>query len=234
MQRSGPLATLIKSAICKTSVRPRPQPSLFVFPGLGAKPVHDPRDFPQLAALEDNYEAIKEEYLALRRAKLPSDFDTSKDEHRLHEGRWDWNSYVLKGVRQAQFAAMCPRTVEILESVPRFMTGTPFSFAFFSTLSAGATIAPHTAPCNIRLRVHFPLTVPKGDCGLEVGGKRLTWEEGRCLVFDDAYEHQVWNNTDEERVVLLFDLWHPELHADEIAAITDMFNFARDQGWLKQ
>lgn len=55
-------------------------------------------------------------------------------EQKLHEGEWDWLSYVTQGRRQADFAAHCPKTVEVLESIPGFMTGLPFAYAFFSVL----------------------------------------------------------------------------------------------------
>jgi len=100
--------------------------------------------------------------------------------------------------------------VEILEKIPGFMAGTPFSFAFFSSLSSGAKIAPHFGPCNIRLRIHLPLVVPEGDCGMMIGnylhrsninsmershyfaylgGDTIKWECGEPLIFDDCYEH---------------------------------------------
>jgi len=53
------------------------------------------------------------------------------------------------------------------------------------------------------------------------------------VFFDDTFEHHVWNRTNQERVVLLFDVWHPELAEDEIDAIKDMFSHAREQGWIK-
>jgi aspartate beta-hydroxylase len=79
---------------------------------------------------------------------------------------------VIKGKRQVEFAVRCPKTVELLESFrgdTELMTQTPFAYAFFSTLKAGATIAPHHGPCNLRIRCHFPLIVPDGDCGMQVG-----------------------------------------------------------------
>ena len=169
------------------------------------------------------------------------------DDQKLHIGPWDWQSYLLKGQRQASFAASCPRTADILESLayadpggspamarPALMTGTPLSFAFFSTMGGGAEIQPHYGACNLRIRCHFPLIVPQGDVGMECGGMRLTWQAGQPLFFDDAYEHRVWNYSTEERVVLLFDLWHPELEQEEIAALQDMFGYAKQQGWTKE
>eukprot|EP00639_Heterosigma_akashiwo_P000123 CAMPEP_0194579818 /NCGR_PEP_ID=MMETSP0292-20121207/13788_1 /TAXON_ID=39354 /ORGANISM="Heterosigma akashiwo, Strain CCMP2393" /LENGTH=196 /DNA_ID=CAMNT_0039432957 /DNA_START=112 /DNA_END=705 /DNA_ORIENTATION=+ len=140
------------------------------------------------------------------------------------------------------FAAQCPKTADVLESIPGFMVGTPFSFAFFSTLHANSKIEAHCAPCNLRLRVHFPIIVPtsstlggneRPSCGIRVADELRHWEEGKTMIFDDAYEHEVWNEGREERVLLLFDLWHPELVPEERGAIEEMFGFARSQGWLK-
>jgi aspartyl/asparaginyl beta-hydroxylase (cupin superfamily) len=183
-------------------------------------------------ALEDNFQPILDEYLSLKKSSdVQSDYQV--DDQKLHSGRWDWQSYVQKGTRKASFAASCPKTVDVLEGFksPRLMTGTPLSFAFFSTMGAGAEIRPHFGPSNLRIRCHFPLVVPKGDLGMVVGGKTLRWEVGKPLFFDDSYEHHVWNNTASQRVVLLFDLWHPDLEEEEIVAIQDMFGFAKEQGW---
>jgi aspartate beta-hydroxylase len=68
---------------------------------------------------------------------------------------------------------------------------------------------------------------------MEVGGELVRWRVGEPVFFDDTFEHHVWNRTNQERVVLLFDVWHPELADDEIDAIKDMFNHAREQGWIK-
>jgi aspartate beta-hydroxylase len=69
-------------------------------------------------------------------------------------------------------------------------------------------------------------------CGMRVGDQVRSWEEGKCIVFDDAYEHEVWNLTDSERVLILLDFWHPELVDEERGAILDMFDYARQQGWM--
>jgi aspartate beta-hydroxylase len=168
---------------------------------------------------------------------MPSDYSTrdlsrQDGEHKLHEGAWDWHSYIKKGERQAAFAAHCPDTARLLEDVPGLMTDLPFGFAFFSTLHASSKIAAHTAPCNLRVRVHLPLRVPAtaglaASCGMELAGKRLSWAPGELLLFDDSYEHSVWNSTDQARVLLLLDLWHPEVSGLERGAIKEMFQKAQ-------
>lgn len=73
-------------------------------------------------------------------------------------------------------------------------TDVPFAFAFFSTLHPGGSIKPHCAPCNLRLRVHWPLVVPAGDvAGLRVANESRVWKEGEAIVFDDSFEHEAWH-----------------------------------------
>lgn len=239
----GTLATIVKSGLLKTRVRPRPAPSLFMFPGLGSSsPVWDSTQHPVLqkiaAQLREAYPVVLKEYKALRTSvNNKNDYQVEHDS-KLHTGSWAWNSYILKGDRQADFATHCPETVELLESFrsPTIMSDTPFSFSFFSTMGPGAKIAAHHGPCNLRLRCHFPLIVPTAstEVGMEVGGQVVHWKAGEPVFFDDSYEHSVWNHTKEERVLLLFDLWHPELDELEIDAIKDMFSHAREQGWIKK
>ena len=121
----------------------------------------------------------------------------------------------------------CPQTAAALASLPGLCEGEmPFAFAFFSTLRPNCRIAPHHAPANLRVRVHLPLLVPEpSSCGIRVAGETRTWTPGEALCFDDAFEHEVWNeSTSAERVVLLFDLWHPDLQPEEIGAIRAMFS----------
>lgn len=183
-------AALLRSALCLTTAKPRPSPTLFFFPGLESRPWHDARQFPWAQTLEANRDVITREFLALRdlRARqqgAASDYSVNDKEHQLHEGQWDWLSYVTQGRRQADFATHCPRTVELLESIPGFMAGLPFAYAFFSVLKPRSSIKAHSAPCNIRLRCHFPLFVPDG-CGIRVGDETRKWEEGKPLVLDGA------------------------------------------------
>ena len=71
----------------------------------------------------------------------------------------------------------------------------------------------------MRLRCHLAILIPHGDCAMRVGDAVRQWEEGKCVVFDDTFEHEVWNRTDKERLVLLIDLWHPDLSAIEREAL---------------
>ena len=100
-------------------------------------------------------------------------------------------------------------------------------------LKAGAHIPPHTGVANIRLVVHLPLIVPP-DCGIRVGSETRGWEEGRCVVFDDTFEHEAWNKSGQTRVVLICDIWNPYLTPPERdgmrAAIEALGRFNRSHG----
>ena len=218
-----PKASLVRSALCLTTAYPRPSPTLFYYPGLESKPIYDTRRFAWADEMKRSLPTIRAEYEALKRVQTRSDYNTAENEHKLHMGKWDWHSYVTKGCRQTRFEKHCPRTSELLQQVPSFMTDIPFAYAFFSTLSAQSSINPHSSPCNIRLRVHFPLYVPP-KCTIRVADQVREWQEGECLVFDDSYDHQVWNDhATDDRVVLLFDIWHPDLQPAERTALIKMF-----------
>ena len=159
-------ADIIQTGLCRTRVGVhRPKPSLFIYPGLRAEPVWEAEKDSQLSniasILQSNYNVILQEYHNYRLTKT-NDYNTEGDEHKLHSGEWQWNSYILKGKRISEFAIHCPQTVEILESFnqPKLMSNVPFSYTFFSTLGRQSSIAAHYGPCNLRLRCHFPLIVP--------------------------------------------------------------------------
>lgn len=232
-----PASALVRSGMVRTRAAHRPAPSLFVYPGLRAAPWWSLRDLPPptadaVAALWAQRSALLAEYDALAR-RAPSDYALAPGESKLHSGSWTWHTAVSKGAVQPTFALAAPATSGGLARIPDLLTGLPFAYAFFSSLAGGASIAPHFGPANVRLRVHLPLRVPSEDpaqCGITVGGETRAWSEP--LVFDDAYEHATWNRTGAERVVLLLDLWHPDLSAGERQGLVDMFQQAKRAGWL--
>ena len=80
---------------------------------------------------------------------------------------------------------------------------------------------------NTRLVAHLPLIVPR-NCALKVGGKEHTWVEGEVVVFDDTFEHEAWNRSDQTRVVLIFDIWNPFLTEVEQLALTQLIESVGD------
>jgi aspartyl/asparaginyl beta-hydroxylase (cupin superfamily) len=119
----------------------------------------------------------------------------------------DWKIFPLiaYGIRSQPNIALCPKTWRILQCVPGLKT------AMFSILEPGKPIPPHRGPYNGVLRLHLGLIVPepRDRLGIRVGVERRHWEEGRVLIFDDAFEHEVWNEATQTRVVLFVDFAKP-------------------------
>ena len=178
------------------------------------------------------------------RAPLQPDYDVDSRglEHNdnneaLHEGQWDWHSFIQNGQQSSQFASHCPKTARIIQGIGNHLFDqNPFGFCFFSTLNGQSKIKPHSAPMNLRLRIHLPLLVPSNaspqNCGLRVGKQIREWIPGKAIVLDDSYEHEVWNDTLDPRVLLLVDIWHPDILLSERKEILEMFDYAKDQGWI--
>ena len=98
----------------------------------------------------------------------------------------------------------------------RDATSCPLGSSYLSLLRPHTQLTAHCGPTNCRLRAHLGLVVPAGECFIRCGSTPpRRWEEGEVLLFDDSFEHEVWNATDEARLVLIVDLWHPQLRSDE-------------------
>lgn len=136
----------------------------------------------------------------------------------------EWTSYYLwdNGAPVEEHVARCPKTAELLATLPqpRFPDRSPT--AMFSRLTPGARIPAHHGMLNVRLICHLPLIVPDG-CGFRVGEERRDWEEGKLLIFDDSIEHEAWNSGDSDRVVLLFDIARPEIPERDREALAALF-----------
>jgi aspartyl/asparaginyl beta-hydroxylase (cupin superfamily) len=119
--------------------------------------------------------------------------------------------------------------MKALEGAPLSRAKGRMPSILFSLLRPGARIPPHTGVVNARLICHLPLIVPEG-CGLRVGNEVREWVEGKAFVFDDTMEHEAWNQSSQLRVVLLFDVWRPELSDDERKLVAAMLEAIDDYG----
>ena len=140
-------------------------------------------------------------------------------------GNADWSTCYLtdRGQPIPERVTLAPVTFATLDQhAPLCRIGTRAPSIMFSLLRAHSKIPPHTGMINTRLVCHLPLIVPP-KCGFRVGATTREWHVGELMVFDDSVEHEAWNDSDEDRLVLIFDVWRPELSADERAQITALF-----------
>ena len=175
---------------------------------VGNYPLHENRDFPWVAALEENWTEIHREAAAALQdiAAVPPLAEISPD-HRDIAPADKWRSFFLYGYgyREAANIQRCPRTDALLRAVPGLNS------AFFSVLAPGTYIPPHVGVTKAIMTCHLGLRVPLegARCTMRVADHMVQWHAGEALVFDDTYEHEVANDTDEMRVVLLIQFRRP-------------------------
>lgn len=174
----------------------------------------DPRRFPFVADLEGHAASIREELEHV--LSCESAFSPWPERGLYGEG-WDVFGLYAFGRKIEENCKRCPRTTAAVERVPDMTT------AGFSRLRAGARIRPHVGFTDAVLRCHLALIVPE-RCGLRVGGVTRQWTENNCIVFDDTLEHEAWNESGRDRVVLLLDFLN---HRQGIGAPTVPTTLAR-------
>lgn len=192
-------------------------------PRLPAITFYDDALFPWMRELESRTDAIKAElqemlaghgdafvpYIQYRPGDPVNQWDKLN-----HSRNWSGFHLYAHGQPVEEHLSRCPRTAEALALVDRVEIAGLCPNAMFSALAPGAHIPPHTGETNARLVAHLPLVVPEG-CSYRVGYDWRQWREGKCWVFDDTLEHEARNDSDQVRVILMFDVWNPLLSLAE-------------------
>jgi aspartyl/asparaginyl beta-hydroxylase (cupin superfamily) len=204
------------------------EPTHFFFPELSEREYHPRGRFPWLAGLEAQTEVIAAEFEALLASDRGELVPYIQYPDHLPLRQWqllnrnpDWTAiHLLKNGRRVDANAdRCPRTMAAIEAIDQPVIAGASPNAMFSLLAPGVAIPPHVGISNARLVCHLPLIIPTG-CWFRVGGETREWRRGEGFVFDDTIEHEAANPSSQLRVVLIVDLWHPDLTAIERAAVT--------------
>lgn len=170
--------------------------------------IYDARTFPWAAELETDWRKIRAELdqVMVYRDQMPSFQDILKEVSTIQTDN-DWKTFFLAGIGMdcGENARRCPETMRLLGRIPGMKT------AFFSILSPRKHIPAHRGAFNGVLRFHLGLLVPepREQVRIRIGNDFRTWTEGKALIFDDTYNHEVWNDTDGYRVVLFVDFARP-------------------------
>ncbi|BCW90463.1 hypothetical protein sos41_36330 [Alphaproteobacteria bacterium SO-S41] len=190
----------------------------FTVPRLPAIPFFERSDFPFLQALEAETDTIRAELLAglndlagfTPYVQYEPGIPVNQWVELNHSDRWSTLFLWKHGQPIAENQARFPKTAAILAGLEMADIDGLCPTAMFSALAPRTTIPPHSGETNARLVVHLPLVIPKG-CTYRVGAEHRQWVEGECLIFDDSIEHEARNDSDELRIVLIFDVWNPLL-----------------------
>jgi beta-hydroxylase len=180
-------------------------------------PVLDVRDFAWTQVLRENWQAIREEAVAAALGNGSPSLASISPDHRGIAPGDQWRSFFLWGYGYSvdENLAACPVTSATVAKIPNLNS------AFFSILAPGTHIPAHRGVTKGLITCHLGLIVPRdGDVRMRVDDRVLRWAEGETLIFDDTYDHEVWNDTANTRVVLLIQFRRPLRHPGKWVADT--------------
>jgi aspartyl/asparaginyl beta-hydroxylase (cupin superfamily) len=161
--------------------------------------------FAWVAELEGQWQIIRDELLAFMGAGAEGMQPYQGAELMSRPKSWKTLGLMFWCLRSERHCARFPQTWALLQRIPNLTA------ASFNLLEPRATIKPHIGNTNAIVRCHLGLVIPQAApaCGFRVGGETRSWQEGRLLMFCDAYEHTAWNNTDLPRYVMVLDVMRP-------------------------
>jgi aspartyl/asparaginyl beta-hydroxylase (cupin superfamily) len=209
-----------------------------MYPFLPAHEFFEERHFPWFDKLSRAMPLVRNEALELM-SKAPSclrpyvqmDKGTPHNKWTVLDSSSTWSAAFLMeyGTANDEILTRCPATAQLLDDIPLAAIPGRGPTAFFSVLAPHTRIPAHTGVTNMRAIVHLPLVIPSG-CGFRVGGETREWVEGQAFAFDDTIEHEAWNDSDQPRIVLIFDAWNPYLSMGERGVIARYYAAADASG----
>ncbi|SPP73956.1 blast:Aspartyl/asparaginyl beta-hydroxylase [Drosophila guanche] len=196
------------------------QRSLYNEPQLRAQPFWQPSETgyaSQLRKLQENWMSIREEALSLLSHR---GYFADETENLRHKGIWQQFELFAKGQLHGKNCQRAPITCGLMKAFPE-SSGCRRGQVKFSVMQAETHVWPHCGPTNCRLRAHLTLVAPEPEqTSLRVAEREITWREGELIIFDDSFEHEVWHNGTRPRLVLIIDMWHPDLTATQRRTLT--------------
>ncbi|KAF5294748.1 hypothetical protein FQA39_LY00232 [Lamprigera yunnana] len=160
--------------------------------------------------LEQHWKIIRDEGMSL----LNTDGLFKTESEDLREiGDWKQFELYARGMKNVRNCKLCPRTCQLIEMFPDAVTCKRGQIKF-SVVQPGTHVWPHCGPTNCRLRSHLGLKVPS-NVYIRVADEIRSWKEGKLLIFDDSFEHEIWHNGSTTRLILIVDFWHPQLTKEE-------------------
>jgi len=211
------------------------QPNMLHFPGLPAVQFYDNAAFSWLKDLEAASEMIRDELVAVLREDSAGFRPYIQHGEGAAASQWAelnhsprWSAFFLwkAGVRVHDHCRRCPRTAALLETLPLFDMPQFGPTVMFSALAERTRIQPHTGDTNVRLVGHLPLILPP-HCRFRVGNETREWRVGEAWIFDDTIEHEALNDSDDLRVILIFDVWNPHVNETERKLVGALFDLIK-------
>nr|XP_043066297.1 aspartyl/asparaginyl beta-hydroxylase [Drosophila bipectinata] len=215
LSRQSEAIQVFSKGVAKGFFTSQYQRSLYNVPGLKAQPFWAPEETGyqrHLEKLQFHWRTIRDEAL-----EVMGKTGLFADETELLRDKGVWQQFELfsQGLRMGANCQKTPKTCALVQQFPE-SSGCRRGQVKFSVMKANTHVWPHCGPTNCRLRAHLTLVAPEPEkTVLRVAEQERTWREGELFIFDDSFEHEVWHNGSLPRLVLILDMWHPELSAHQ-------------------
>lgn len=196
-------------------------------------------DFIFLNPLVENFSVIKAELLNLLNSEVGNQWLRTFPDYVKSDTYKAWKvfSFIFFNMKFPAHEKLCPKTAKLIYSIPEILS------CDFSYMEPNTHILPHKGYSKMVLRCHLPLIIPNEElCAIRVGNETKHWKEGELIIFDDSFDHEAWNKSDEKRVVLMFDIPNPkwgytaqEISKYKIENLDDPFllSLAKKEEWLR-
>ncbi len=179
---------------------------MYLFSAVPNRPYVEVARFPALQALTDNWRTIRAEALQLLDEGRIRAAATYNDLGFNSFFRTGWKRFYVKWYDEPlpSAKALCPKTVELVQSVPGV------NAAMFALLPPGSKLGAHRDPFAGSLRYHLGLVTPNADsCRIVVDGEPYSWRDGEAVMFDETFIHTAENRSDVTRIILFCDVERP-------------------------
>lgn len=200
---------------------------------VGDTPTYDLTHFPWIAKILEVVPQIREEAEGILRhtAAIPPFRDFAPGHERIAPSANDWRSFFFYGYGYPvqENLDRCPVVADAVKDVPGLVS------AIYSVVGPGAHIRRHRGVSKAIMTAHIGLIVPDNPeaCRMDVDGNTVIWRMGEAVVFDDTYHHEVWNETDQTRVLLLIQFRRPMRQPGKLLA--DMLvGFVRHSSFVQR
>ena len=199
---------------------------------------YDTSLFKQLLFLEENFTLIREELIQLISSDSEQEWFKRYPNYVEAKSVKAWKTFTFSffTMKNPLHRKLCKTTSRLIDKIPELIS------CDFSYLEPHTHILPHKGYSRMVLRCHLPLIVPEANkCAIRVGNETRHWEEGKLLIFDDSFEHEAWNQSNERRVVLMFDIPNPlwgysaeEISSYKIKNLDDQFllSLGNKEEWI--
>lgn len=225
MGRDDERSALAQAAVARGVLFHEMQTPSQLIGGLTTKPWHDATSWRVRRVLLEHFDMLHAELVALVADGTHARAGISDTESLATTGDWTELNLFHMGRTDTQSCALVPRTADVVQRFLPEAVSMVHGATKISVLTPGTQVRPHSGPSNARMRVHLGIAVPPG-ASISVGGERGMWLQGDVIAFDDSFEHWVEHTGDAPRIVLIVDVWHPDM--DEKARLDSLVDDAQD------